>query len=60
MPDLFSTSTPKPIGHGNAAFLADIADRLPLATLQANRKAGKYDPLWKGAKGWLKLAGYRV
>lgn len=33
---------PKEIGHGNAAFLADLAEGVGLAELRARWKAGKY------------------
>lgn len=57
-PDMF---TPRPkVGEGNALLLADIAARLPLETISANRKAGKYGTMWKGAAQWLKFAGYHI
>lgn len=63
MPDLFSAPqrpNPKAVGHGNALLLADIAARLPLQTITANRKAGKYGQVWRHAGQWLRFAGYRL
>lgn len=52
------TAMTKPIGHGNAQFLADLATGTPDKTMREHFKAGRYTPLHTpSVQGWRKLAG---
>lgn len=56
MSDLFNLH--RPAGYGNAAFLTDLADNVPDATMRAKAKAGEYPHLnTTYAKGWRRLFG---
>lgn len=51
-------SASRTIGHGNAAFLADLATNVSDATMRERFKAGSYNPLHTpSVKAWRKLAG---
>lgn len=48
------------VGHGNAAFLADLQEPgITIPELRTRTNAGKYPDLWKHAGRWLKLAGLK-
>lgn len=58
MPDLLANAPRLRPGQGNAAFLCDLADNVPDATMSRKTEAGDYGPLNpRYAQGWRKLFG---
>ncbi len=63
MHDLFATlPPPKPkVGHGNAMFLADLANNVSDDEMRRKFKAGEYPNLHRpSVPGWRNLAGRKA
>jgi hypothetical protein len=59
MADLFDpTPTIKPIGQGNALFLADLAERIPDTEMRIRFTQGRYEDIHRPSiAGWRRLVG---